>query len=256
MNRVMSVNIREMAPLEPESFIPLYAQLAERFANIIRERHASIVGAALPSEAECIDYFKVSRPTVRQAMAKLLTEGLIVRGRGRGTFVAPQRINHDLSQAFEDEMRVAKKEVSFQLLERRTIATPDAARKALRLPEGAGVERIRRLRLLEGEVFGYEERFVAVERSEKISDDALKKKAIVSLIREFSGEAPANFALTITSVGANAKQSKLLGVPQGTPLLSSEHTYYLGMGEPVLYGIVLFHGERYQFSIETSIRPM
>ena len=41
---------------------------------------------------------------------------------------------------------------------------------------------------------------------------------------------------------------------RGASLLSSEHTCFLVSGEPVRYGIVLFHGDRYQFSVETPIQ--
>lgn len=256
MNPASLLNMQDMPALEARSYVPLYAQLAERFATVIRRSHASLVGAALPSEAECTDYFKVSRPTVRQAMAQLLNEGLILRGRGKGTFVAPQRINHDLSHAFEDEMRVAQRAVAFELLDRKTIEAPEAVAQALRLEPDAKVERIRRLRLLEGKVFGFEERFVAAERAGRISDAALNEKAIVSLIRDFTLEAPARFSLTISSVRANAEYARLLDVPRGAPLLSSQHTYFLASGEPVLHGTVLFHGENYQFTVQTDIRPM
>ena len=256
MSRQILVKLHDMAALESSSFVPLYAQLAERFATVIRRSHASLVGAALPSESECIDYFKVSRPTVRQAMGHLLTQGLITRGRGRGTFVAPQRINHDLSHAFEDEMRVTQREVSFKLLERQIIVASDKVARTLRLPAGSDVERIRRLRIIENEIFGYEERFIATSYSARITDQALSRQAIVSLIRDYAGEPPVNFALTIRSSRASNAHAKLLTLPRGAPLLSSEHIYFLASGAPVLYGVVLFHGERYEFSVETTIRPI
>ncbi len=250
------LNVREMPALEAASYVPLYAQLAERFASVIRRSHASLVGSPLPSEAECTDYFKVSRPTVRQAMAQLSSEGLIVRGRGKGTFVAPERINHDLSRAFEDEMRVERRAVAFKLLDRVIVNAPEEVRQALALESGVKVERIRRLRLLEGKVFGYEERFVAATFATTISDQALAAKAIVSLIQEFAGTAPAHFKLTISSVRATSPYTKLLGLPRGAPLLSSQHTYFLPSGQPVLHGTVLFHGENYQFTMQTEIRSL
>ena len=250
------IDVRDMPALESASYVPLYAQLAERFASLIRRSHASLVGAPLPSEAECTGHFKVSRPTVRQAMAQLSSEGLIVRGRGKGTFVAPQRINHDLSHAFEDEMRVERRAVAFKLLDRAIVTAPEEVRQALKLGGSVKVERIRRLRLLEGKVFGYEERFVAASAADAISDQALATKAIFSLIQEFAGAPPTHFKLTISSVRATAPYTKLLGLPRGAPLLSSQHTYFLPSARPVLHGTVLFHGENYQFTVQTEIRSL
>ncbi|MDB5599809.1 MAG: GntR family transcriptional regulator [Xanthobacteraceae bacterium] len=255
MSSSASVNLKALSSLRPDSYVPLYMQLAEQFVEIIRNSHSRLVGAALPSEAECMEYFKVSRPTVRQAMAHLLIQGLITRGRGRGTFVAPQRLDHDLSRAFEDEMRSTDRSVRFELLERATVKAPLRVREALQLPADQTVEKIKRLRLLEGEVFGYEERYISSAYSRQVTQQALKQKAIYSLIKDYAGEFPARFGLTIRSIAATAEYARILGVKRGSHLLSSEHTYFLASDTPVLYGAVLFHGDKYQFSVQTPISP-
>ena len=253
MARIPAFDIRTLSRLKPDSSVPLYMQLAERFIEAIKQSHSRLVGAMLPSEAECMEYFKVSRPTVRQAMAHLLSHGLITRGRGRGTFVAPQRVDHDLSRAFEDEMRVEQRAVKFEVLERSIIVAPKRVAKALALGPDEEVERIKRIRLLEGEIFGYEERYIPLALSRRITQQALKSKAIYSLIQDFCGEAPARFSLTIRSIAATAEYAAILNVKRGVPLLSSEHIYRLSSGQPVLYGAVLFHGDKYQFSVSTPI---
>ncbi len=258
-NKSMSSNttfdITSLSALKPDSYVPLYMQLAEKFVDVIRTSHSRMVGAALPSEAECMEYFKVSRPTVRQAMAHLLSQGLITRGRGRGTFVAPQRLDHDLSRAFEDEMRAAERAVRFELLERTSVTAPKSVSDALDLKTGEKVERVKRLRVLEDGVFGYEERYIPAAYARSLTQRALENKAIYSLIQDYAGEAPARFSLTIRSIAATAEYARILNVKRGAHLLSSEHTYFLSSGRPVLYGAVLFHGDKYQFSVTTSISP-
>src|SRR5690554_2690056 len=58
-------------PLDPSSPVPLYAQLAARLTSYITGLGPDGVGQMFPSENECIKIFKVSRPTVRQAVSKL-----------------------------------------------------------------------------------------------------------------------------------------------------------------------------------------
>ncbi len=73
--------------LTDDGNIPLYSQLI----NVIKRSISSgllAAGDLLPSEAEMIEFFGISRSTVRRAMGALEEEGLIVRKRGRGTFVA------------------------------------------------------------------------------------------------------------------------------------------------------------------------
>ena len=53
-------------------------------------------GALMPSEAELVGQFSVSRMTVNRAIRELQTEGLIHRSQGVGTFAAPlHRVSRD-----------------------------------------------------------------------------------------------------------------------------------------------------------------
>ncbi|MBZ0293239.1 MAG: GntR family transcriptional regulator [Anaerolineae bacterium] len=53
-------------------------------------------GTRLPTELELAEKYSISRGTVRQAMTALVSEGLLDRVQGRGTFVRPisERANH------------------------------------------------------------------------------------------------------------------------------------------------------------------
>jgi GntR family transcriptional regulator len=65
--------------------------LPTRLADDLRERLAHrewTEGEQLPTEAEFVDSYGVSRATVRQALKTLESQGLIVTRRGRGSFVA------------------------------------------------------------------------------------------------------------------------------------------------------------------------
>jgi len=72
--------------IDPASFEPVYRQLA----RILRERIGSgelRAGEALPSEATLSQQFGVGRDAVRDALAALRAEGLVITTRGIGTFV-------------------------------------------------------------------------------------------------------------------------------------------------------------------------
>lgn len=65
---------------------PLYRQVAEALRGRI-ERHELTPGGQLPTEANLMDAYGVSRNTIRLALGLLRTEGLVVTGQGRGSFV-------------------------------------------------------------------------------------------------------------------------------------------------------------------------
>jgi GntR family histidine utilization transcriptional repressor len=54
------------------------------------------VGGRVPSEHELVRSLKMARMTIHRALRELTAEGMIVRHRGRGTFVAPQRPRSEL----------------------------------------------------------------------------------------------------------------------------------------------------------------
>lgn len=81
---------------------PLWSQLFE----ILKERIAENVyeaGSVMPTEAELMKEFSVSRITVRQAMNRLLQDGSISRRRGSGTVVLPAAGN--LSTSFHSTFK-------------------------------------------------------------------------------------------------------------------------------------------------------
>ena len=67
---------------------PRYHQVADALRRRI---HAGALpsGAPLPSESSLMDEFNASRGTVRQAVAVLRSEGLVITEKGRGTYVRP-----------------------------------------------------------------------------------------------------------------------------------------------------------------------
>ncbi len=65
---------------------PLYLQLAAEFRRCL-ESGAWAVGEQIPTLEALMRTYQVSRMTLRNALGVLETEGLISRGRGKGTFV-------------------------------------------------------------------------------------------------------------------------------------------------------------------------
>jgi GntR family transcriptional regulator len=246
-------DVATLRPAIANSAMPLHLQVAERLAAPIRAGHAAMVGHALPTEAQCMQHFRVSRPTVRQAMAHLVSAGLVTRGRGRGTFVAPQRLNHDVSLAFEDEMRVSRKTVRFRVLSRALHPPPAPVAEALRLAPGDSVECIERLRMLDDQAFAHELRFIPLWVARHVSTAMVEEMAIISLLAAALGQPPARITNTVSCIPAEARIARLLGVRPRTPLLQTAHTYFDAAGLPLLAGAVRFHGERFQFTLDSPI---
>ncbi|HEY6739521.1 MAG TPA: GntR family transcriptional regulator, partial [Actinopolymorphaceae bacterium] len=82
--------------LDRDSPVPLYHQLEQALLRLVTTETMA-AGSRFPSETELCARFGVTRPTVRQALDRLVRVGVLRRERGRGTFVAsvPEAPPHD-----------------------------------------------------------------------------------------------------------------------------------------------------------------
>ena len=71
-----------------DAVLPIYFQIKQTIRGWIVNRQYN-PGEKIPSEAELMAQFKVSRLTVRQAISQLVQEGLLISTEGRGLVAAP-----------------------------------------------------------------------------------------------------------------------------------------------------------------------
>jgi GntR family transcriptional regulator len=121
----------------------LHRELKERIAN----GHYP-AGIQLPSEAEMVEQYGVSRSTVRSALSALEAEGLIVRRWGVGTFVCErQRIANPISEAMDfRELIAASGFAPGVLVGRASLIEADADHAAfLAVPQGSTLLRVEKV---------------------------------------------------------------------------------------------------------------
>lgn len=122
--------------------------LSQRTADILRqmilEKQLYRAGEKLPNENELSDELGISRTTLREAIRILVSEGILVVERGKGTFVVKQmdRLTHSgiAMQDFAD-MKVTLRD----LYEVRMIFEPEAAALACKRASDEEITRILQL---------------------------------------------------------------------------------------------------------------
>jgi GntR family transcriptional regulator len=78
--------VLQLGAVDKTSDMPVFKQIASELRDAIEAGDLSS-GARVPSESELMAHFAVARMTVRQALAELKAEGLVVSEHGRGVFV-------------------------------------------------------------------------------------------------------------------------------------------------------------------------
>ncbi len=86
--------------------------VVERIARVIKERNLS-AGERLPGEHELVEQLNVSRPVLREALARLQSMGLIDIQRGRGTFVGSRTSLGNCVQLLRSAVIITPQELRF-----------------------------------------------------------------------------------------------------------------------------------------------
>ena len=135
-----------VGPLPESSNLPLYQQL-QRALRAAIDRRILESNDALPPERDLAEEFGVSRITVRKAIDGLVSEGLLVRRQGSGTFVRGRvEKNFSLLTSFSEDMRARGRTPRSEWLKRASgTVTPEEA-LTLRSSPGTPVYRFNRLR--------------------------------------------------------------------------------------------------------------
>jgi len=142
---------------------PLYVQLA---AYIRIQIQAGVLkpGDQMMPENSISEILNVSRTTVRQSMNHLVAEGLLIRFRGKGSFIATQKMRRKLNYLYDftgDMVRLGAMPSSIVLKAEVIHDPPDSVVQALQFPQSQHATfYLDRLRCANGEPILWEQTYV------------------------------------------------------------------------------------------------
>jgi GntR family transcriptional regulator len=188
----------------------------------------------LPSERLLSEKLELSRATVRLAMSELEHEGWLEKHHGRGTFVAPHKLEQPLVwvSSFTENMQRAGVQPSSRLLSRKLLKVSGNVARMLKLKPASNVAVITRVRLADGVP-------IIVERSHinyALTPGLLEQNLTESLydilrkvyrLKLHSGEE------TLEILKAEDWVAKALGIARDEPLLYTERVVTDPKGLPI-----------------------
>lgn len=241
-----------MNAIDHQSPIPYYVQVKE----IIRERIKN--GAwkpddQLPSEAELCELFAVSRTVIRQALQDLIHEGLVIRRKGKGSFVAPAKISEQLVQKltgfYHDMVDQGYKPVT-HVLRQEVIPASKQIADQLSVAPGTLVIAMVRLRFVQDDPIALVTSYIPHDLCPGLARDDLSGQSLYDLLEKKYGLYIAHGRRVIQSVPASEHEAQLLGVNKGAPLFLLDSISYLSDGTPIEYYSAYHRGDRSQFVVE------
>lgn len=246
MQRALAVEYRRLCH-DPAARQPLaYLRLRRAIRNVI-DAHAIEPGQALPSERELALSLKVSRVTVRKALAGLVEEGVLIQRHGAGTFVA-ERIVKPMSRltGFTEDLRARGLNPRSEFFERSVGEVTPEESMAMNLSPGAHVIRLHRVRYAGDEPLAIER---SVVPADVLPDPKLVRDSLYAAL-EARGCKPRRALQRLRAVPLSARHAKLLHVPAGSAGLAIERRAFLDDGRVVEFTTSWYRGDAYDFVAE------
>ena len=235
-----------------EPRLPLYHRLRDHLAAQIGAQTWR-PGDPIPSEAELAAAHGISVGTVRKAIDELVSEGLLERQQGRGTYVRRARFNSSLFRFFRFQSETGERKIpQARILRREIMPAPSAAASALRLREGEPVINISRLRLIDGVPLLAEEIWLERARFTAVLDIDIAAfgDLLYPLYEERCGQMVASADEVLTVEAASPLQARLLDRAPGAPLIVIERTAFDPERRPIEWRRSRGPGDRFRYHAE------
>ena len=244
MNRLA----KPIVAIDQNLAVPLYHQVY----LVLREniRNGAYGEGAVPTEAELCSSFGVSRITVKRAMHELTKEGLVIRQRGRGTFVAessrlPQAKRDSLDDLLRNVMAIGAA-TEMQRLEGGFVpATPDVAAK-LACPAGAMIYATHQIRRARGQPIAVIRAYVPQDVAERLTDRDTSAQPMLAQLQK-AGVAVARAEQTISATIAEPTVAATLLTEVGSPIIQLTRLVFDKANRPIEWLTALYRADRYEY---------
>jgi GntR family transcriptional regulator len=195
--------------------------------DLVAEIESGALGGRerLPGEVELAARYGVTRMTVRQALNGLVNDGLLIRRRGVGTFVAhnaAQLRNMSRLTGFTEDMRSGGRSVETRMLAQRIIPASGDVAEALDLSGVVHVTHVGRLRIVDGTPVIIQHSWVPYELCPDLWGEPLTDDSLYATLRERYSIVLRRADQRFTAVPASREHASLLEVPARAPLLRVE----------------------------------
>ena len=209
-------------------------------------------GTKLPTEAQLAGRFGVNRHTVRRAIEALVRTGLVRVEQGRGSFVAEDVLDYEVSvrTRFSEWIRRQNREPSGQILHVRELACSEPVAAGLGVPTGSQVAMMERLGLANSVPVSLASHYFPRTRLPGIAEALQSAPTITEALAAVGVDDYLRQSTRVAARMPTATEAGLLQIPRNRPLLVCENINVDRNGTIVEFGIARYPSTRVQVVFE------
>lgn len=238
-----------MATLDRNSLRPVYVQLYDILRQQIESGQLRS-GERIPPEIALSKQYGISRMTARKALNELVSDGVLERQRGKGTFVVDAKVLSAATtlSSFSDTMRVLGLSVTSSIVNLELIKPSPRIIKDLQLAPGQEVAYLRRLRYVNKEPMALMSSYMSSSYYRTLQTSDLVNRPLTQIMEEAADIHIVASRDHIEASLAQMDEAELLGIEHGAPVLLIRGILYDKDHLPVRSSTVVYRGDRFRLS--------
>ena len=250
-------DFKDVVNMELSSNIPIYEQLANYIRIQIQTGFFKPGEKVIPENDLC-DLLSVSRTTVRQAMEKLVDEGLIIRYRRKGSFIADSKLKRSINSLynFSNNMRELGANPSSIVIKKGIEEATEEASRKLQLPATANkVFYLERLRCADDKPVLLEKTYIPYYLCTGIEFIDFEKASLYDALVQIYALKINKAIETISAVLIREEEAKLLKCEKNVAGYKISRISYLDTGFIYEYTTSITRADMCEFQFELYKNP-
>lgn len=211
-------------------------------------------GDRLPPENALAAEYDISRMTARRATDALVTEGLLVRQPGKGTFVADDKVSFMATtlSSFSRTMRGLGLAVRSRVIALDLVKPPPKVVTQLKLAPDEMAVFLRRVRYINNQPIAVMSSYMPDSFFDPLREADLSQQPITQVMEAASGLEMVRSDDYLEASIARPEEAELLDIRVGAPVLLGRGILYESRGMPVRSSKMIYRGDRFRISFSAS----
>jgi len=239
--------------VDKSSSEPLYAQIQTIIEQDITSGKLKS-GSRILSEQEIAAKYDVSRVTARKALDNLVAKNLLYRQAGKGTFVAEHGMSYEFSTMLSFSRSLSSRgfDVKTEILDQALIPGSLEIAQQLRIPAGADLVIIRRLRYVDGIAAAIHTSYFDARIYAPLLEVDLKTESILEAA-ERVGRIRMSYSIdSLRAVPVTVTDGQILGIQSGAPALELDGIVFDENNTPSRYTRGIYRGDMFRLEVKNT----